>query len=148
MPAVQTLRASITELCVDDHGSDPQRISSWLQNKTVAAFLGWLSNPDRHIGLNIEGDVCTGTIMVSAQGEIMLNYVAPGAQYQGISSTLLAEAEAYLCASGVGHLTLSSTQTAHRFYLARGWQDSASPVVDDGMISYPMIKACSCSGTE
>jgi len=35
---------------------------------------------------------------------------------------------------------LSSTVTAHRFYLARGWTDAGSIERYAGMVAYPMRK--------
>ena len=41
---------------------------------------------------------------------------------------------------GPGEATLASTETAHRFYLARGWTDSGEIEHFAGLITYPMRK--------
>lgn len=138
--AIRTLRQSITELCQDDHGSDPDMLNAWLSNKTVDTFEAWLSNPDRLIWVSASDQACTGVAMASTGGEIMLNYVAPNARFQGVSSALLDAAETHLFGLGLTELRLWSTRTAHRFYQSRGWQDQGSPLEEDGMISYPMVK--------
>jgi hypothetical protein len=50
---------------------------------------------------------------------------------------LLAAMEAAL---GPGEATLTSTVTAHRFYLSRGWSDAGEIERYAGMIAYPMRK--------
>ncbi len=81
--------------------------------------------------------------MASTDGEIMLNYVAPGARFRGVSTALLETVEAHLFGMGFADLRLWSTQTAHRFYQSRGWQDHGFPIEEASMISYPMKKTCS-----
>ena len=69
--------------------------------------------------------------------EIILNYVAPAHRFSGASTALLAAMEAAL---GPGEATLSSTLTALRFYLRRGWSESGALERYAGMIAYPMRK--------
>lgn len=38
----QVLRRSITELCLADHGNDPERLGAWLENKTAAKVAAWI----------------------------------------------------------------------------------------------------------
>jgi len=74
-------------------------------------------------------------------GEITLNYVSPQARFRGISSALLAELERRALALGARDVALLSTETAHRFYLARGYADVGIPAGKFGTAaSYPMRK--------
>ena len=43
-------------------------------------------------------------------------------------------------ALGPGEAALTSTLTAHRFYLARGWTDAGEVERYAGMIAHPMRK--------
>ncbi len=47
--AVDVLRASITQLCVDDHMNDPATLDLWLANKTVESFRCWIETPTTHL---------------------------------------------------------------------------------------------------
>lgn len=141
--AVETLRASIRTLCVDDHLSNPDALAAWLSNKTVESFQIWLNDSGRLLWVCLEKDQsCLGVAMASTDGEIMLNYVAPAARFKGVSAALLKTAESYLCESGCSVLHLWSTRTARRFYLSRGWREDGLPIEEDGMFSYPMNKPC------
>ena len=74
-------------------------------------------------------------------GEITANYVAPSARFRGVSSALLAALERRAIQRGATTATLLSTETAHRFYLARGYRDEGPSVGRFGTAaSYPMVK--------
>lgn len=60
---------------------------------------------------------------LNSADEIGLNYVAPQARFRGVSKALLKGLEAEMVALGTATGRLKSTQTAHRFYLAQGWED-------------------------
>lgn len=42
-PAIEVLRRSIRDLCVQDHGDDPQMVARWLANKTETAWASWIA---------------------------------------------------------------------------------------------------------
>ena len=84
--------------------------------------------------------------MASSAGEIMLNYVAPDRRFLGISTAILAALEQSLINEGQTEFHLMSTQTARGFYAGRGYSDAGPPVLDDGMISYPMEKSIRSDG--
>jgi GNAT superfamily N-acetyltransferase len=52
-------------------------------------------------------------------GEIVLNYVSPGARFRGVSSALLEALERRAMAWGHQKCTLQSTETARRFYIPK-----------------------------
>jgi GNAT superfamily N-acetyltransferase len=139
--ACDVLRRSITELCVADHGNDPAILGAWLANKTPEIVAGWASQQGSSLLLATEGDAILAVGSVSDAGEIMLNYVAPEARFRGVSSALLAALEARAADRGSTRCTLVSTETAHRFYLARGYVDDGAPQRKFGTTSsYPMSR--------
>jgi GNAT superfamily N-acetyltransferase len=70
-----------------------------------------------------------------------MNYVAPTARFHGVSTALLAALETRAAQRGNARCTLLSTETAHRFYLSRGYRDDGPPVGKFGSRGgYPMSK--------
>ena len=76
--------------------------------------------------------------------EVALNYVAPKARFSGISKTMLGHLEDEMRELGIHDAFLTSTETAHRFYLSAGWTDVLSGGSDVEMFGltrvYPMAK--------
>ena len=142
--ACTVLQASITELCLADHRNDPTILASWLANKTPEIVAGWATEPGNSLLLAVEGDAILAVGAVRDSGEITLNYVNPSAQFRGVSTALLAALEARAAERGNTRCTLTSTETAHRFYLSRGYVDHGTPRGKFGTnSSYPMIKQIS-----
>lgn len=122
--AVDVLRRSIIELCLADHQNDPETLDGWLGNKTPEAFRGWVSSPGGRIIVALDsGDGVLGVGGFRDDGEITLNYVNPEARFQGVSTKMLVWMEACLQDSGQAECRLTSTQTAHLFYLSKGYYD-------------------------
>lgn len=146
--AALVLRRSITELCIRDHGNDPALLASWLANKTPEKFREWVRLEDTLCLVAVAGDdTILGVALMSKAGEIRLNYVSPDARYRGVSTALIGALEAAAAGLGVPRLSLSSTATAHSFYLARGFQDAGQPQTDrlkDNI--YPMAKSLADEG--
>jgi len=139
--ACDVLRRSITELCIADHGNDPAILGAWLANKTPEIVAGWARRRDSSLLVATEGNAVLAVGSVTDAGEIMLNYVAPEARFRGVSSALLAALEARAADRGSTRCTLLSTETAHRFYLARGYVNHGAPQGKFGTnFSYPMSK--------
>ncbi len=85
---------------------------------------------------------------VTDTGEITLNYVAPAARFRGVSRALLGALEARAAARGNVRCTLTSTETAHRFYLEGGYIDNGPPVGNFGTSTgYPMFKRLAVAGS-
>ena len=142
--ACVVLRASITRLCVADHRNDPEILGRWLANKTPEIVAGWAVEPASSLLIAVEGDAVLAVGGVKDFGEITLNYVAPAARFRGVSSALLAALEARAAERGSTRCTLLSTETAHRFYLSRGYVDDGAPQGKFGTnSSYPMIRQIS-----
>ena len=139
--ACAVLRASIAQLCNADHHDDPDILSRWLANKTPENVVAWADTDGRSLLVAIEDGAIVAVGGVRDSGEITMNYVAPQARFSGVSSALLAALEGRAVERGARRVTLLSTETARRFYLARGYVDDGPVVGKFGTAaSYPMFK--------
>jgi GNAT superfamily N-acetyltransferase len=139
--ACDVLRKSISQLCVADHGNDPAILNRWLSNKKPEIVAAWAKQPGNSLLVAIEGDAILAVGSVTDAGEITLNYVAPDSRFRGVSRAVLGALEARAAERGNVHCTLTSTETAHRFYLSGGYVDDGMPVGNFGTSSgYPMFK--------
>jgi GNAT superfamily N-acetyltransferase len=139
--ACDVLRRSISQLCAADHGNDPAILGNWLSNKTPEIVAGWAKQPGNSLLVAAEGNVVLGVGSVTDAGEITLNYVAPEARFRGVSRALLGALEARAAERGNTSCTLTSTETAHRFYQSSGYSDDGEPDGRFGTSSgYPMSK--------
>jgi GNAT superfamily N-acetyltransferase len=140
--ACEAIRASIAELCVADHNRNPEILGRWLASKTPANVAAWSASDGSSLLVAVEGDKILAVGGVKDDGEITLNYVAPQARFRGVSAALLKALEERAIERGATEITLLSTETAHRFYLSRGYRDMAPPLGKFGTAaSYPMSKA-------
>ena len=139
--ACHVLRESISRLCVADHRNDPAILNPWLSNKTPEIVAASAAQTGSSLLLAVEGDAILGVGSVTDAGEIMLNYVAPAARFRGVSRALLRALEARAAERGNSRCTLTSTETAHRFYQSAGYVDDGAPTGKFGTSSgYPMSK--------
>ena len=92
--ACEVARRSIAELCVADHGGDPEIMARWLANKTPENMRAWIVRPDASLLVAVEEGAILAVGMVSDAGEILLNYVSPDARFRGVSQALLKALEA------------------------------------------------------
>jgi len=135
------MRRSIAELCVADHGNNKAILKRWLSNKTPETFESWLRQPDNSLLLAVEDGNILGVGSVTDEGQITLNYVSPDARFRGISRALLGALEARAVERGNKRCTLTSTETARRFYRGNGYVEDGPPVGNFGTSSgYPMFK--------
>ena len=145
--ACQVMRRSIAELCDADHRSDEAILTRWLDNKTPEVFVSWLRRPDNSLFVAVEADRILAVGSVTDAGEINANYVSPDARFHGVSRALLGALEARAAERGNARCTLTSTKTARRFYLARGYVETGPPVGVFGTSSaYPMSKILRSAG--
>jgi GNAT superfamily N-acetyltransferase len=138
--ACQVLRRSISELCVADHQNDPTILAQWLSNKTPEIVASWIAQPGGSLLVAVEQATVLAVGWVTNAGQIALNYVSPDARFHGVSRALLGALEARAIASGNARCTLSSTETARRFYLANGYVIDGPPDQKCGTGGYPMSK--------
>jgi GNAT superfamily N-acetyltransferase len=138
--ACKVIRRSIAELCVADHRNDPVILGRWLSNKTPDIFRSWI-RPDNSLLVAVENGDILAVGCVTNGGEITLNYVSPDARFRGASTTILADLERCAIERGNELCRLESTETARRFYLARGYSEAGPAGGRFGMASgYPMSK--------
>jgi GNAT superfamily N-acetyltransferase len=139
--ACDVLRRSICELCIADHGNDPAILAAWLRNKTPEIVAGWATHPANSLLVAVEEEAILAVGSVTDTGEITANYVSPDARFRGVSRALLKALEARAVERGNTGCTLTSTETAHRFYRSFGYVDSGPPAGKFGMRSnYPMSR--------
>ena len=70
---------------------------------------------------------------------VALNYVAPWAQRRGVGRGLLRAIEQVAREAGHTACTLTSTVTAHGFYLACSYEDAGKPITSvGGKPTFPM----------
>jgi GNAT superfamily N-acetyltransferase len=139
--ACEAIRASITELCIADHQQNPDILRRWLASKTPDNVAAWAATVGSSLLVAVEDDAVLAVGGVKDDGEITLNYVAPGARFRGVSAALLNALEARAVERGAVEITLLSTETAHRFYLSRGYRDVGPSLGKFGTAaSYPMTK--------
>jgi GNAT superfamily N-acetyltransferase len=119
----ELLRRSITELCVRDHQNDPRRLAGWLDNKTPEQVACWITGSDNCMLVAVADGRILGVGSIKTDGEIALNYVSPEARFQGVSRAMLLSLEAAARERGCRRVTLTSTFTAHEFYIAAGYVD-------------------------
>ena len=137
----RVLRESISQLCVADHRNDPAILNAWLANKTPEIVASWAVQAGNSLLLAVEGDDVLAVGSVTDGGQITLNYVAPHARFRGVSRALMKALEARAIERGNARCTLTSTETAHRFYQTVGYIDDGVPTGKFGTrSSYPMSK--------
>jgi len=128
-------------LCAADHGNDPAILQRWVGSKTPKIVASWIRQPGNSLLVAVEGGAILGVGSVTDAGEITLNYVAPEARFRGVSRALLDALETRAKQRGNSRCTLTSTETAHRFYRSSGYVDDGAPLGNFGTRSgYPMSK--------
>jgi GNAT superfamily N-acetyltransferase len=139
--ACDVIRRSIVELCIADHRNDPAILTQWLSNKTPETFVSWINQPANSVLVAIEGDEILAVGSVTNAGEINLNYVSPDVRFRGVSRAMLGALEARAVDRGNARCTLTSTETARRFYRDAGYVEDGPATGRFGMNSgYPMSK--------
>jgi ribosomal protein S18 acetylase RimI-like enzyme len=121
--ALDVVRRSITELCAYEYRHDPLILARWLANKTIENFMRWISDPARAVCVATDDGRVVAVGMVTNEGNVQLNYVAPEARFRGVSKAVMGHLESHLRARGVREVTLLSSQVARQFYRSIGYQE-------------------------
>jgi GNAT superfamily N-acetyltransferase len=140
VPACDLMRRSIAELCFADHRGDTAVLALWLSNKTPDTFRSWIADHGNSVLIAIERGAIVGVGAVTDAGEITLNYVSPDARFRGVSRAILGALENRATERGNVCCTLTSTETARRFYRANGYVEYGPPAAKFSTSSYPMSK--------
>ena len=113
-----------------------------MSNKTPETIASWIARPDNSLLLAVEDGRVLAAGSVTDAGEITLNYVSPDARFRGVSKALLRALETRAADRGNTQCTLTSTDTARRFYHANGYTENGAPIGKFGTTSgYPMSKS-------
>ena len=119
--ACDLVRRSIVELCTLDHGGDRLTLEGWLCNKTPDNMRHWISRPGTNCLIaEIDGDLA-GVGAVTDYGEVLLAYVDPAHRFRGVTAALLASMESLAQEKRADRMSLTTTDTAQAFFLARGY---------------------------
>ena len=112
-----------------------------MSNKTPATVASWILQPRSSFLLAVEANRIVAAGKVSDDGHIALNYVLPDARFQGVSRMLLKAMESRAADRGSVICTLTSTETARRFYLRAGYVETGPPCGAFGTdAGFPMAK--------
>ena len=120
-PACALVRRSILELCKLDHAHDPLTLEGWLCNKTPQNMEVWITTPGTTCFLAEIDEALAGVGVVTDYGEVLLAYVAPEFRFRGVTSALLERMERHAHAQHADRMSLTTTDTARAFFLARGY---------------------------
>jgi N-acetylglutamate synthase-like GNAT family acetyltransferase len=131
--ACEVLRRSITELCVADHGNDPQFLRHWLANKTLESLAAWIIAPANHFYVAVKNGKIIGVAAMTSTGEVTLKYVSPDARFEGASKALLSRIEQKAAELGLAQCSLTSTRTAQQFYRTAGYREIADRKAENGV---------------
>ena len=121
-PACALVRSSIIELCKLDHGSEPLMLEGWLCNKTPQNMEVWITTPGTTCFIAQIGGAMAGVGVVMDHGEVLLAYVAPEFRFRGVTKGLLTQMETHAKAQHADRMSLTTTDTAYEFFLARGYK--------------------------
>ena len=101
-----------------------------------------MRRPDASYLVAVDKGAIAAVGAVTDAGEIFLDDVSPDARFRGVSTSLLVALEARAAERAATRCTLISTETARRFYRARGYEEVGAPVRKFGMDSgFPMSKS-------
>jgi GNAT superfamily N-acetyltransferase len=141
VPAMsRVMIASITELCHGDHRGNAEIIAGWTANKTPESVATWVESPNLLVLVaDLEGAIASVGCL-NTPDEIGLNYVSPAFRSRGVSKAMLVALENAMREQGTSLGRLTSTQTAHGFYLAMGWEDAGPPETCHNVPGFPMRK--------
>jgi GNAT superfamily N-acetyltransferase len=139
--AIDVVRRSIDQLCTADHRNDDNTLAIWLANKTAENFLGWLANVDNYCVVAESDSRLLGVGVVHRRGEILLFYLAPGAQRQGIGKMIHVALEEKARHWELASLHLDSTALACPFYEALGYRSIGPAISRFGVLRcFPYAK--------
>jgi GNAT superfamily N-acetyltransferase len=139
--AIEVVRRSISQLCVADHRNDEATLAAWLANKTPRDFLAWLANTDNFCIVAQSDSRLSGVGVLNRKGEILLFYLEPGAQRQGIGKKIHAALENQARQWGLASLHLESTALARPFYEALGYRPTGPAAARFGVMqTFPYAK--------
>jgi GNAT superfamily N-acetyltransferase len=135
------LVASITTLCIADHGNDAATLERWLRNKTAGHFEQWVADPANRLFVAELGTTVAGVGLLQESGTVHLCYVLPGMQRHGIGRALIGRVELEAKNLGLAALRLSSSGSACGFYERLGFVPDGEAATAFGVLkTFPYVK--------
>lgn len=125
--------------CVLDHQNNTQIIADWLANKTVEQLSSWMQHNPSYVYRDQQQHIIA-FILFSKQGDILLNYVLPEGQHQGIGSQLIAQVRYHLQQLSITQICVESTLTAAPFYQKQGFIHVANLYDNHEIYAYKMVQ--------
>ena len=122
--ACSLIRASIVELCFEDHEGDRGRLAVWLANKTPDNLRTWITRS--HVFVAERAGRMVGVGALTGEGHITLIYVLPKERFKGISKALLLGLEERARDLGLRDVFVEPSATARRFYDSAGFESRGS----------------------
>lgn len=102
------------ESCSLDHDNNQNVIDEWLSNKTEENIINWINNSYSYVYK--KDNKIVGFILMSKGGVILLNYVLPDYQGDGIGSAMVDFIISLSSSYQIDKIKLESTLTARKFY--------------------------------
>ena len=133
---IQVIHNSILS-CHADHHNNQASIDAWLANKTEENLALWIKH--NYSLVYKQQEKVAGFLLISAKGEILLNYVEPNQQQQGIGKRLLDTAKVHYRNQGINKLSAESTITAKAFYQKNGFEVMDEIVEEGKLVAYRMV---------
>jgi GNAT superfamily N-acetyltransferase len=139
--AVDALRSSIMDLCVEDHQNDAATLAHWLRNKTVDDFERWLLEPTNFVAVGDDGARVCGVGLIHQSGHVRLCYVRADRQRLGVGRALLSALEVQASSWGLNEIRITSSATARAFYEKHGYASDGESMPAFGVArGYPYRK--------
>ncbi|WP_394778969.1 GNAT family N-acetyltransferase [Undibacterium sp.] len=136
----EVLRRSIRECCFPDHGSNPQILARWLDNKTPQTVAGWFSSPANCSLVAVSEAGIHGVGLLTGAGKLALCYVQPELLGTGIGSALLRRMEQQASDWELPFVSIDSTVTARDFYIRHGYHAGGMSKIKSGIQAVSLWK--------
>lgn len=105
--------------CIQDHQRNESVIQTWLEEANHANIMMWMLYNESWVYLSDNRVV--GFLLVTDGGKILLNYICPERQFEGIGKALLMHMLHYFREKNIAEIHLESTYTALPFYQKYGF---------------------------
>jgi len=120
IPAIlKTVHESIRS-CVQDHNRNESEIQIWLEEINQSDLMLLMLYNDSWV--YVEENIIAGFLLINDHGKILLNYIAPEMQQQGIGTAMLLNICERFKVKNISHITLETTHTALPFYQKQGFE--------------------------
>jgi len=138
---ISTPFSASTRFTFDHHQGDVNVLEGWLRNKKAENLAIWIASTESYAVVAEDEGRIVGLAMLSAEGTVSLCYLVPEAHHRNIGKAMLVALEEEACRRGLREVSVSSTRTAHSFYLCNEFVDEGSSESTLGLDSLRMRKA-------